>query len=151
MLSHTSHIWLFATPWIIAHQTTLSMEFSRKEYWSGWLFFSPEYLPNPGIEPILHLLLCQVRSLPLGPPGKPNQWIHHINRKKGTNITWSSLCIQNSHLTKFNIFMWKKKILHKLEAVENFLNMINNLLNPAVNIIFNNKAMDIFLQKSGTR
>lgn len=45
----------------------------------------------------------------------------------------------------------KKKILHKLEAVENFLNMINNLLNPAVNIIFNNKATDIFLQKSGTR
>lgn len=45
----------------------------------------------------------------------------------------------------------KKKILHKLEAVENFLNMINNLVNPAVNIIFNNKAMVIFLQKSGTR
>lgn len=47
--------------------------------------------------------------------------------------------------------LYVKKILHKLEAVENFLNMINNLLNPAVNIIFNNKAMDIFLQKSGTR
>ena len=45
----------------------------------------------------------------------------------------------------------KKKILNKLEAVENFLNMINNLLNPAVNIIFNNKALDIFLQKPGTR
>lgn len=50
-----------------------------------------------------------------------------------------------------HLYVKKKKILHKLEAVENFLNMINNLLNPAVNIIFNNKAMDIFLQKSGTR
>ena len=45
----------------------------------------------------------------------------------------------------------KKKTLNKLEAVENFLNMINNLLNPTVNIIFNNKALDIFLQKPGTK
>ena len=27
------------------------MEFSRPEYWSGWLFPSPRELPNPGIEP----------------------------------------------------------------------------------------------------
>ena len=26
---------LFATPWTIAHQAPLSMEFSRQEYWSG--------------------------------------------------------------------------------------------------------------------
>ena len=25
---------LFATPWIVAHQAPLSMEFSRPEYWS---------------------------------------------------------------------------------------------------------------------
>ena len=33
-----SVIWLFATfvtPWIIAHKASLSMEFSRQEYWSG--------------------------------------------------------------------------------------------------------------------
>ena len=29
MLSHFSHVWLFATPW------TVAMEFSRQEYWSG--------------------------------------------------------------------------------------------------------------------
>ena len=34
-----------------ACQVSLSMEFSRQEYWSGWLFPSPEDLPNPGIEP----------------------------------------------------------------------------------------------------
>ena len=28
-----------------------SLEFSRPEYWSGYLFPSPEYLPNPGIKP----------------------------------------------------------------------------------------------------
>ena len=27
--------WLFATPWTVALQASLSMEFSRPEYWSG--------------------------------------------------------------------------------------------------------------------
>ena len=26
---------LFVTPWTVAHQAPLSMEFSRQEYWSG--------------------------------------------------------------------------------------------------------------------
>ena len=30
-----SHVRLFATPWIVAHQAPLSMGFSRQEYWSG--------------------------------------------------------------------------------------------------------------------
>ena len=30
-----SHVWLFATPWTVAHQTPLFMEFFRQEYWSG--------------------------------------------------------------------------------------------------------------------
>ena len=30
-----SVVQLFATPWIVAHQAPLSMEFSRPEYWSG--------------------------------------------------------------------------------------------------------------------
>ena len=41
MISHFSHIWLFATPWTIAYQAPLSMEFSREEYWSGLPFPSP--------------------------------------------------------------------------------------------------------------
>ena len=27
-----SHIWLFVTPWAVAHQAPLSKEFSRQEY-----------------------------------------------------------------------------------------------------------------------
>ena len=42
---------LFATPWTIAHQVPLSMEFSRQEYQSGLSFPSPGDLPNPGTEP----------------------------------------------------------------------------------------------------
>ena len=30
-----SRVRLFATPWTVAHQAPRSMEFSRKEYWSG--------------------------------------------------------------------------------------------------------------------
>ena len=33
-----SHVWLFSTPWSVAHQTPPSMGFSRQEYWSGLPF-----------------------------------------------------------------------------------------------------------------
>ena len=46
-----SHVQLFATPWTIAHQAHLSMEFSRQEYWSGLPFPPPGDLPDPGVEP----------------------------------------------------------------------------------------------------
>ena len=46
-----NHVQLFATPWIIAGQTSLSMEFSRQESGSGLSFPPPWDLPEPGIEP----------------------------------------------------------------------------------------------------
>ena len=58
-----SHVRLFATPW------TMSMEFSRPEYWSRQSFPSPGDLPNPGIEPKSPTL--QTDSLPAEPKGKP--------------------------------------------------------------------------------
>ena len=51
VLSHYSHVWLFATLWIVAHQAPLSVRFSRQEYWSGLPFPAPGDLPHPGIEP----------------------------------------------------------------------------------------------------
>ena len=30
-----SRVWLFTTPWTVAHQTPLLMGFSKQEYWSG--------------------------------------------------------------------------------------------------------------------
>ena len=45
------HLQLFATPWTIACQAPLSMEFSRQEYWSGLPFPPPEDLPEAGIKP----------------------------------------------------------------------------------------------------
>ena len=40
-----------ATPWIVARQACLSMEFARQEYWNGLPFLSPGDLPHPGIKP----------------------------------------------------------------------------------------------------
>ena len=51
VLSHFSYVWFSGAPWTIAHQTPLSMAFSRQEYWSGLPFPSPGDLPDPGIEP----------------------------------------------------------------------------------------------------
>ena len=42
---------LFVTPWTVAHQAPLSMEFSRQEYCSGLPCPSPGDLSNAGIEP----------------------------------------------------------------------------------------------------
>ena len=47
-----SQFWLFATPWTVAHQASLTMEFSKQEYWRGLAFSTPGNLPNPGIAPM---------------------------------------------------------------------------------------------------
>ena len=60
---------LFATPWTVAYQAPQSMEFSRRDYWSGLPFSSPGDLPNPGIEPRSPALQAEV--LLSEPPGKP--------------------------------------------------------------------------------
>ena len=46
-----SRVQLFVTPWTVAHQAPLSIEFSRQEYWRGLPFPSPGDLPDPRIEP----------------------------------------------------------------------------------------------------
>ena len=56
-----------ATPWSVACQAPLSMEFSQQQYWSRLPFLFPGEVPNQGIEPplIMHLLHWQRDSLPL--------------------------------------------------------------------------------------
>ena len=94
VLSCFSCVQLFATLWTVAHQTPLSLGFSRQEYWSGLpcpppgdipdqgiklmsayissvglAFSSPSALPYPRIKPGSHAM--QAASLPSKPPGKP--------------------------------------------------------------------------------
>ena len=58
------------TPWTVARQAPLSVEFSRQEYWSELPFPSPGDLPDPGIRRFLHLLHWQAGSISAEPPGK---------------------------------------------------------------------------------
>ena len=46
-----SCVWLFVTPWTVAHQAPLSMGFSRQQYLSELPFTPPVELPNSGMEP----------------------------------------------------------------------------------------------------
>ena len=67
-----SRVWLFATPWTVAHQAPLSMEFSRQKYWSELPFPTPGDLPDSGIK----LASLVSPALPGGlfitePPWKP--------------------------------------------------------------------------------
>ena len=46
-----SRVQLFATPWTVVPQASLSMGFPRQDYWSGLPFPHLGHLPDPGIEP----------------------------------------------------------------------------------------------------
>ena len=59
---------MLATPWTLAYQAPLFVEFSRRECWSGLPFLSPGNRPNLGIKPGSPVLLAD--SLPTELPGK---------------------------------------------------------------------------------
>ena len=97
MLSHFSHVWLFETPWTVAHQAPLPMGFSRQEYWSGLPSPPPGDLPYPlGSNPrLLCLLHWQAGSLPLEPPGKIplSDWsLHVLNCVQLSATPWTVAC-----------------------------------------------------------
>ena len=87
MCEHTpscfSRVRLFATPWTVARQAPLSMEFSRRKYWSGLPWPPPGDLPDSGIKPVASEL--QVGSLPLSHWQSPI----HIHTR---NVYIISLC-----------------------------------------------------------
>ena len=51
LLSRFSRVWLFVTPWTIAFQAPLSLEFSSQEYWGGLSCPPPGDLPDSRIKP----------------------------------------------------------------------------------------------------
>ena len=97
----------FATPWTVAHQALLSMEFSRQEYWSELPFHSPGDLPRLRIKPVSPA--WKVDSLPVSHLGSLHfavglrwefqaslvpQYLlcdrHSCAQKKGLRQEWSS-------------------------------------------------------------
>ena len=75
MLRHLSCVWLFVTPWTVAHQASLSMGFFMQEYWSRFQSLLQRILPTQGLNSCLsYLLHWQSSSLPRAPPGKLLVW-----------------------------------------------------------------------------
>ena len=70
-----SHVQLLVTPWTVACQAPLPMEFSRQEYWNGLLFPTPEDLPEPRDQTCLLGIFCTSRQILYHwASGKPKIW-----------------------------------------------------------------------------
>ena len=65
------------TPWTIAHQDPLSMEFSRQEYWIWLPFPSPGDLPDPEIKPT---------ASPAGDLRHCRQILYHPSHQSGSKL-----------------------------------------------------------------
>ena len=92
MLSHFSHVQLFATRRTIARQAPMSMGVSRQKHWSGLPGPPSGDHPNPEIKP--------VSFMSLAPPGKP---LHNYSLQavENTNISkMHSLCFHSSYLVR---------------------------------------------------
>ena len=69
-----SCVLLFAVPWTVACQATLSLGFSRQEYWSRWSFPSPGDLPDPEMKLVSPVLAGGFFTTE--PPGKPETYLY---------------------------------------------------------------------------
>ena len=92
-----------ATLRTVAHQASLSMGFSRQEYWSGLPFPSPGDLPNPGIEPWSPALRAD--ALTSEPSGKPCFFVVVVVVVL-PNQHHSVLSISSSHFLKSSLFLF---------------------------------------------
>ena len=124
VLSHFSRVWLFATPWSIAHQALLSMGILQARI-PEWLPCPPlGDLPDLGIEPISFMSLEQA-----------GRWFFFFLI---TSATWESH-FQNTHLLKIqkswarNGFSWSKE-----SAVQYTLQ---------TEALFKHRALQFFLHK----
>ena len=92
-----------ATPWTLAHQATLSMGFSRQEYWSGCHFLLQGIFPtqelNPGLQhcrQILYHLSHQESPCVL-------KWVHYpFSRGSSQPRNWNGVfCIAGRFFTSW--------------------------------------------------
>ena len=111
-----SCVQLFVTPWTVAHQAPLSMEFSQQEYWSGLAF------PTPGDLPYL-----EIKPLSFGSPVLAGRFFT-------IRATWETLkAVQNSYyIFQVHSFSHPKMIIsHYMEAFNSFfpvLISVDNLI-----------------------
>ena len=93
VLSNSTRFQLFAHLWTIVCQVSLSMGFSRQDYWNCLPWPPPGDLSNPGIHlRLLHLLHWQASTLPLVPI--PEKGLFSWIVLSGYNDFWSVLCCE---------------------------------------------------------
>ena len=127
MWKFLSHIQIFATPWTVACQAPMSMEFIRQEYWSRLQCPCLGYLPNPGIESRSPTL--QIDSLPFELPGKPAEYYHeHL-------MSALSKYFSNTYIFS-EVFWsgWKIRYLLKKEFSHNCSYLYSNFLSFMIQI-----------------
>ena len=94
-------VWLLVTPWTVAHQAPLSMEFSRQENLCGLPFPSLGNLPNPGLlhcRQILYHLASLVAQIVNHLPTMWETWV----RSLGWEDPW-----EKEMATHSSILVWK--------------------------------------------
>ena len=111
-----SHVSLFVTPWTITYQASLSMGFSRQEYWSGLPFPSPGDCPNSGIKP--GSLTLQADALPSDPPGKLASKLNYKDGEK-TTFRWEKMIANQTTDKGFISKIYKQLILFNSRKIKN--------------------------------
>ena len=111
-----SCVQLFATPWTVAHQAPLSIEFFRQEYWSGFLFTTSGDLSDPRIKPTSLVSSALTGGLFTVLPGKPSNrlntdlegsYTHHYTTNAERCLGNSGGHRVDSGLLKMQIHWWK--------------------------------------------
>ena len=97
-----SHVWLFATPWIAAHQVSLSITNS----WS-----SPKLMSIESVMPSSHLILCFSLLLPPIPPN-----IRVFSNESPLRMRW-----QKYWSFSFSISPSKEQLIYLLYTEYDFL------------------------------
>ena len=132
MCSVTLVVQLFVTPWTVAHQASLSMGFSRQEYWSGLPFPPGGDLPNPGIEPMSPA--SQAVSLPAEPSGRL-PWLNILTScpasgTSGIAFTLTKACLHRQETSHRQPSLIGVKLLAKGIWTGLALGWLNTQLHP---------------------
>ena len=95
-----------AAPWTVAHQSPLSMGFSRQEYWSGLPFSSPGDHPDPGMEhPSLMSPALAGGFVIIVLPGKPRKQWHHLKYQRSYYLSIKTNFLNHHHLFTSSLYL----------------------------------------------
>ena len=90
---HFSCVWVFETPWTVAHQAPLSMGFPRQEYWRGLPCPPPGDLLDWGTEPkSLMSYALESGFFTTSTNWEAQFWIIIIKNTPWWGLRWSCVC-----------------------------------------------------------